>query len=163
MHDVAWRCDMNCVRRKDEHKQLARTSLNDRERVCFFYRWPRLCIFSFFVIESPFLASLHENFLGLVERHPVKLLSYGETVPMKLSWMLQTVLVTNDSAGKCSLSYHVLRTCQFVSRMVLFEDLLLQVHHNGVFCSQIGQSGRPVLTNDGMLFTNWLDRRSGKC
>ena len=27
MHDVAWRCDMNCVRSKDAHKQLARTSL----------------------------------------------------------------------------------------------------------------------------------------
>lgn len=53
-----------------------------------------------FIIESPFLASLHENFLSLVERHPVKLLSFGEKVPMKLSWMLQTVLVTNDSAGK---------------------------------------------------------------
>lgn len=48
--------------------------------------------------KSPFLASLHENFLSLVERHPVKLLSFGEKVPMKLSWMLQTVLVTNDSA-----------------------------------------------------------------
>lgn len=49
--------------------------------------------------SSPFLASLHENFLGLVDRHPdVKLLSFGETEPMKLSWMLQTVLVTNDSA-----------------------------------------------------------------
>ncbi|KAJ7336654.1 Serine active site containing protein 1 [Desmophyllum pertusum] len=48
--------------------------------------------------KSPFLATLHENFLALVQRHPVKLLSFGETVPMKLSWMLQTVLVTNDSA-----------------------------------------------------------------
>ena len=27
MHDVAWRCHMNCVRSKDAHKQLARTSL----------------------------------------------------------------------------------------------------------------------------------------
>ena len=27
VHDVAWRCDMNCVRSKEEHKQLARTSL----------------------------------------------------------------------------------------------------------------------------------------
>lgn len=48
--------------------------------------------------KSPFLATLHENFLALVQRHPVKLLSFGETVPMKFSWMLQTVLVTNDSA-----------------------------------------------------------------
>ncbi|XP_020623768.1 protein SERAC1-like [Orbicella faveolata] len=48
--------------------------------------------------KSPFLATLHDNFLALVQRHPVKLLSFGETVPMKLSWMLQTVLVTNDSA-----------------------------------------------------------------
>lgn len=49
--------------------------------------------------KSPFLASLHENFLRLVDRHPaVKFLSFGETVPMKLSWMLQTILVTNDSA-----------------------------------------------------------------
>jgi len=48
--------------------------------------------------KSPFLATLQDNFLALVQRHPVKLLSFGETVPMKLSWMLQTVLVTNDSA-----------------------------------------------------------------
>ena len=27
MHDVAWRCDMNCVRSKDAYKQLARTTL----------------------------------------------------------------------------------------------------------------------------------------
>ena len=27
VHDIAWRCDMNCVRSKDAHKQLARTSL----------------------------------------------------------------------------------------------------------------------------------------
>lgn len=48
--------------------------------------------------KSPFLATLHENFLSLVQRHPVKLLSFGETMPVKLSWMLQTILVTNDSA-----------------------------------------------------------------
>ena len=58
-----------------------------------------LFIAALFTLESPFLATLHENFLALVQRHPVKLLSFGETVPMKLSWMLQTVLVTNDSAG----------------------------------------------------------------
>ena len=27
VHDVTWRCDMNCVRSKDARKQLARTSL----------------------------------------------------------------------------------------------------------------------------------------
>ena len=32
MHDVAWRCDMNCVRSKDAHKQLARTSLKKSEQ-----------------------------------------------------------------------------------------------------------------------------------
>ena len=32
MHDVAWRCDINCVRSKDAHKQLARTSLNEIRR-----------------------------------------------------------------------------------------------------------------------------------
>ncbi|XP_073238931.1 protein SERAC1-like isoform X2 [Porites lutea] len=48
--------------------------------------------------KSPFLARLHENFLDLVKRHPIRLLSYGETVPMQLTWMFQTVLVTNDSA-----------------------------------------------------------------
>ena len=53
-----------------------------------------------FVTESPFLARLHENFLDLVKRHPIRLLSYGETVPMQLTWMFQTVLVTNDSAGE---------------------------------------------------------------
>ena len=58
-----------------------------------------LFVATLFTVESPFLATLHENFLALVQRHPVKLLSFGETVPMKLSWMLQTVLVTNDSAG----------------------------------------------------------------
>ena len=58
-----------------------------------------LFVAAFFTTESPFLATLHENFLTLVQRHPIKLLSFGETVPMKLSWMLQTVLVTNDSAG----------------------------------------------------------------
>ena len=30
MHDVAWRCDMNSVRSKDAHKQLARTSLKQQ-------------------------------------------------------------------------------------------------------------------------------------
>ena len=30
VHDVAWRCDMNCVRSKDAHKQLARTSLSKK-------------------------------------------------------------------------------------------------------------------------------------
>ena len=29
VHDATWRCDMNCVRSKDAHKQLARTSLTD--------------------------------------------------------------------------------------------------------------------------------------
>ena len=28
MHDVPWPCDMNCVRSKDVHKQLARTFLS---------------------------------------------------------------------------------------------------------------------------------------
>lgn len=48
--------------------------------------------------KSPFLATLHESFLSLVRRHPIKLLSFGETMPVKLSWMFQTILVTNDSA-----------------------------------------------------------------
>ena len=33
VHDVAWRCDMNCVRSKDAHKQLARTSLTYDEHI----------------------------------------------------------------------------------------------------------------------------------
>ena len=29
VHDVAWHCDMNCVRSEDAHKQLGRMSLNN--------------------------------------------------------------------------------------------------------------------------------------
>ena len=32
MHDVARRCDMNCERSKDTHKQLAQRSLNASRR-----------------------------------------------------------------------------------------------------------------------------------
>ena len=46
------------------------------------------------------------------------------------------------------------RAGQFATEMRLYEDLFLQVHYNGEHYLRIYWSVQPVLTNNGVIFTN---------
>lgn len=56
------------------------------------------------IIGSSYLSNLHNQFLELLNKNNIEFLSIGETVPLKVSWVLNSVLVDKDSAGKLYFS-----------------------------------------------------------
>ncbi|XP_031568959.1 protein SERAC1-like isoform X3 [Actinia tenebrosa] len=47
---------------------------------------------------SPYLLTLHTRFMELLDKKHFECLSIGETLPVQLSWMLNSVLVSKDSS-----------------------------------------------------------------